>query len=340
MVPKPDVEWVKTTLERLNIRVVNDRPGRRKKRAINEVEKHKVAGRPSSSPSIAQSMLNNQLSTSGGQNINMGNIGHDPAFQALNRGMNSFNLSRDAASQCMDRRLSNPRQFGMNATQDRNLGSNNVLNALPNPGNMYNIGNSMAGIDSASNNYQREQLLSNVLRGDEPQTLSQRSNTTQQQLANLAFGSNQHYAVLKEHHMNLLKELQETTTLMNMYHNNSQNSLDNYGSLMANRSKEAFDPFALEQSNMLTGGSNQLYHSSQSRSNSLGLGSVNMQMAGMQNLQNFQLDAQLANARRDSLLNANFMLSMANSSESRNDGETNFFGERKRMKEDHSKNAN
>lgn len=340
MVPKPDVEWVKTTLERLNIRVVNDRPGRRKKRAINEVEKHQVAGRPSSSPSMAQSMLNNQLSTSGGQNINMGNIGHDPAFQALNRGMNSFNLSRDAASQRMDRRLSNPRQFGMNATQDRNLGSNNVLNALPNPGNMYNIGNSMAGIDSASNNYQREQLLSNVLRSDEPQTLSQRSNTTQQQLANLAFGSNQHYAVLKEHHMNLLKELQETTTLMNMYHNNSQNSLDNYGSLMANRSKEAFDPFALEQSNMLTGGSNQLYHSSQSRSNSLGLGSVNMQMAGMQNLQNFQLDAQLANARRDSLLNANFMLSMASSSESRNDGDTNFFGERKRMKEDHSKNAN
>lgn len=310
MIPKPDVEWVKTTLERLNIRVVNDRPGRRKKRGINEVDQNDR--RPSSSPSSHRTFNSQLLNT--GQNVNMGNISHDPAFQALNRGINSFNLAGDLAGRSIDRRFSNPTQYGI--SQDRNLASNNVLSALPNPGNVYNIGNTMANSASATNNYQHEQqILSNVLRGEEPQRISQRSNTTQQQLANLAFGSNQHYEVLKEHHMNLLKELQETTTLMNMYHNNTQNNMDNFGSnLVRNRNQESFDPFHMDQGSLLMGSnqiSNPMYPSPQSRSNSLGLGSVNMQMAGVQTLQNYQLDSHyVANAaRRDSLRNAGLLFS-------------------------------
>jgi len=334
MIPKPDVEWVKTTLERLNIRVVNDRPGRRKKRGINEVDQNTT--RASTSPSTqTQTLLNNQmLGASSGQNVNLNNFGHDPAFQALNRGINSFNLGGDVTGRSLDRRLSNPSQYSVNS-QDRSLAQSNVLNALPNPSNAYNMGHVMSSYDNSSNNYQQEQLLSNVLRGEEPQRISQRSNTTQQQLANLSFGSNQHYEVLKEHHMNLLKELQETTTLMNMYHNNTQNSLDGYGSSLGrNRGQESFDPFSLpvDQSNLLMG-SNQMFTSPQSRSNSLGLGG--MQMGGVQNLQNYPIDTQLANAaRRESLRNAGLMFPMA-SNESRNDAETNYLS--KKLKEDNSK---
>ena len=332
MIPKPNVEWVKTTLERLNIRVVNDRPGRRKKRGINEVDQN--TSRPSSSPA-AQRVLNNQI-LNASQQINMGNISHDTAFQGLNRGIGSFNFTGDIAGRQMDRRsVSNPThptQYGNNL-QERNLNQSNVLNALPNPGNAYNISNAMSGFDSASNNYQQDQLLSNMLRGDEPQRISHGSNSTQQQLANLAFGSNQHYEVLKEHHMNLLRELQETTQLMDLYHSNPPNNIDNFGSnLTRNRNQESFDPFTMDQGNLLMG-SNQMYQSPQSRSNSLGLGNINRHMLGVQNLQNLQIDSQIANtARRDSLRNAGLMFSMSSNEARNNDGDMTYLnnGERKR----------
>lgn len=339
MIPKPNVEWVKTTLERLNIRVVNDRPGRRKKRGINEVDQN--ASRPSSSPAV-QRELNNQI-LNASQQINMGNISHDPAFQGLNRGIGY--LAGDIAGRQMDRRFSNPThqtQYGINP-QERNLNQSNVLNALPNPGNVYNIGNAMSGFDSASNNYQQDQLLSNMLRGDEPQRISQGSNSTQQQLANLAFGSSQHYEVLKEHHMNLLKELQETTQLMNLYHNNPPNNIDNFGnSLTRNRNQESFDPFTMDQSNLLMG-SNQMYPSPQSRSNSLGLGNVNLHMVGAQNLQNFQIDSQIANTvRRDSLRNAGLMFPMSSNESRNNNGDIAYLNsaEMKRKKDENSNTAN
>lgn len=329
MIPKPDVEWVKTTLERLNIRVVNDRPGRRKKRGITEVDENTT--RPSTSPATHRGINSHLLSAS--QNVNMGNISHDPAFQALNRGINTFGLGGDNPGRSMDRRFSNPTHYGM-SSQERNLTSNNVLSSLPNPGNVYNINNSVSGFDTASNNLQQDQqLLSNVLRGDESQRISQRSNTTQQQLANLAFGSNQHYEVLKEHHMNLLKELHETTTLMNMYHNNTQNNIGNFGSGLArNRNQEGLDPFAVEQNNLFMGSTNQFYSSPQSRSNSLGLGTVNMHMAGVQN---YQLDPHFAHdTRRDSLRNVGLLFS-ASSNEPRNEGEPNLLSdERRRIMEE------
>lgn len=329
MIPKPDVEWVKTTLERLNIRVVNDRPGRRKKRGITEVDENTT--RPSTSPATHRGINSHLLSAS--QNVNMGNISHDPAFQALNRGINTFGLGGDIPGRSMDRRFSNPTHYRM-SSQERNLTSNNVLSSLPNPGNVYDINNSVSGFDTASNNLQQDQqLLSNVLRGDESQRISQRSNTTQQQLANLAFGSNQHYEVLKEHHMNLLKELHETTTLMSMYHNNTQNNIANFGSSLArNRNQEGLDPFAMEQNNLLMGSTNQFYSSPQSRSNSLGLGTVNMHMAGAQN---YQLDPHFTHdTRRDSLRNVGLLFS-ASSNEPRNEGEPNLLSdERRRIMEE------
>lgn len=329
MIPKPDVEWVKTTLERLNIRVVNDRPGRRKKRGITEVDENTT--RPSTSPATHRGINSHLLSAS--QNVNMGNISHDPAFQALNRGINTFGLGGDIPGRSMDRRFSNPTHYRM-SSQERNLTSNNVLSSLPNPGNVYNINNSVSGFDTASNNLQQDQqLLSNVLRGDESQRISQRSNTTQQQLANLAFGSNQHYEVLKEHHMNLLKELHETTTLMSMYHNNTQNNIANFGSSLArNRNQEGLDPFTMEQNNLLMGSTNQFYSSPQSRSNSLGLGTVNMHMAGAQN---YQLDPHFTHdTRRDSLRNVGHLFS-ASSNEPRNELEPNLLSdERRRIMEE------
>lgn len=302
MIPKPDVEWVKNTLERLNIRVVNDRPGRRKKRNINEVEHNSIS---SHSPpqqravnlNLAQSR--DQMLPPNNMNMNMNMLNSD-VYQRLGRGVNHASyssLNADASANSLERRLSNSLNYA-GRTEQRRL-PNSVLASLPNPGNMYNIGNAISGYDTSTNDYQQDNLT--ALNGD----ASQRSNNTQQQLANLVFGSNQHYEVLKEHHMNLLKELQETTTLMNMYHSTtqSQQNIDNLGSNLGanlgsnfalNRNQDSYDPY-LDQSLLV--GQNQLYPSPTSRSNSLGLGSGNRGMSQLGPTS--ELEAQIANAQRN-----------------------------------------
>lgn len=285
MIPKPDVEWVKNTLERLNIRVVNDRPGRRKKRNINEVENIRKSSSSTSPPSQLK-MLN--LAQSRDQMLrNQNNLNSEAGMQVLaGRGANTnFSpLGGDA-----ERRFSNPSQYGGNP-QQRGF-PNSVLASLPT--NVYNRNNAaQARYENPSRDFHNDHLRStNTLPLDDTARMGQRSNDTQQQLANLVFGSNQHYEVLKEHHMNLLKELQETTTLMDMYHrNNSQQNMDLGAARMQNR--DSLDPY-LDQS--LFGGSNQHYTSPTATRDSLGIGG-NFQGLGMS-----QLSQQYEALRRDSL---------------------------------------
>eukprot|EP01083_Nonionella_stella_P044588 120035_1 len=127
----------------------------------------------------------------------------------------------DASLNPMERRFSNPSHYGGNHNPRQRGLTNSVLSNLPNPGNAYNMAanTTTTGYDTSSNtDFQHENTMSNNARrgnNNETQRSVQRSNDTQQQLAGLTFGSSQHYEVLKEHHLNLLKELQETTTLMN-----------------------------------------------------------------------------------------------------------------------------
>lgn len=281
MIPKPDVEWVKNTLERLNIRVVNDRPGRRKKRNINEVENNRKS--PSSSSPSQLNMLNLAQNRDQMLRNNTNSLNSEAGIQALAaRGVNtSFSpLGGDAASRTSERRFSNPSHYG-GTPQQRGF-PNSVLASLPtNVYNRSNTGNTR--YDNPPGDYRNDQLLpTNNLPIDDAARMGQRSNETQQQLANLVFGSNQHYEVLKEHHMNLLKELQETTTLMDMYHrNNNQQNMDLGAARMQNR--DSLDPY-LDQS--LFAGSNQHYASPTVTRDSLGLGG-NLQGLGMSQLSQY-----------------------------------------------------
>ena len=258
MIPKPDVEWVKNTLERLNIRVVNDRPGRRKKRPISDLDQISRT----SSPSQQQRLIH--LAQSRDQTLQNNGL----MFNQGGGVSNSFStLGNSGSHSPLARRLSNPTHYN-SQSQQRSL-PNSVLATLPNPGNVYNIANSLSGYETTTTNDYH-----NALNTNERATMVQGSNTTQQQLANLAFGSNQHYEVLKEHHMNLLKELQETTALMNMYHNNTQQNTDQYS---LNRNQDAFDPYLA--------GLNQMLPSPNPRRDSLGLGG-NFHGAGISQLTN------------------------------------------------------
>lgn len=281
MVPKPDVEWVKEKLEQLSLRVVNDRPGRRKKRTINEVEtKSNSPSSSSSSPSHQKTLMN--LAQSRDQAVCNSHNSMDLNNQTVGR--DSFaTMGAENAGNSMDRVFPNPSYYRGNS-QRMGL-PNSVLASLP-----TNVYNNVSNTRSVYENYEyNNDPQTNTLHIDEAARM--RSLTTQQRLANLVFGSYQHYRVLKEHHTNLLKELQETTTLMNIYHrNNSQQNIDSLTAARI-RNLDGFDPF-FDQS--LFAGSNQLYPQSTGRRNSFGLGG-NFQGMRMSQLNQYQA------GRRDSL---------------------------------------
>lgn len=293
MIPKPDVEWVKSTLERLNIRVVNDRPGRRKKRNINEVESKTKS--TSSSPPSQQNLLNlaqsrDQAVRNSHNSINLNNMNAEANYHAFGRDVNSsFSTSgRENTGLSMGEIFSNSSSHYGGNSQQRDL-TNSVLSSLPT--NVYN------NVSKTRTANQNSLPTTNTIQIDDSTIMDQRSMTSQQQLASMVFGSSQHYKVLKEHHTNLLKELQETTTLMNMYHQNStQQNIDSLSAArMRNRDSldQLFDQSLFAGSNHM--GSHQLYPQSTGGRDSLGLGGTFQGLGGMSQLGQYQ------GARRDSL---------------------------------------
>ena len=205
MVPKPDVEWVKKALERLNIRVVNDRPGRRRKDEVLEKERKKNAsgllgphmiggdeqmyglpsmGRQDKSDSSMffspQQQYHSNVSSTGNENCTNGMTG------MAGCGINSLISSRNMAGN--KRRFSNVDGSDMaqlHALQMRNnlIAQNSYQQGFP----PFDFGMSVAGdnLDSSP-------------------------------------ACRQHYGVLKEHHDNLIKELHQTSYMMQMYQQSFQ----------------------------------------------------------------------------------------------------------------------
>lgn len=201
MVPKPDVEWVKNQLEGLGIRVVNDRPGRRKKeQVIKEREERKQKKMKASEPAYLSA--NRNIADPGDSSIVTGGIGsYSQTFMPLlndtssnpfgtssslsgstfppNVSSTSRSFSNEHLNPSFPRRLSNERSPGM---ADFNPISASSL-GLPNQGRRGSLTLGTGPPDI----------------GPSP--------------------SRQHYQILKEHHDNLLKELQQTTYMMEMYQN-------------------------------------------------------------------------------------------------------------------------
>lgn len=218
MLPRPSVEWVKATLERLNIRVVNDRPGRRKKRTIDEVDQNRGSTSNSSTSTTNSRYTSPKVRRGINSTANhfVGNYRQNPnpSYQrALDYEMNtSFSFGGGMTGRSIDRRLSDSTQYGLPSLDGMTTNQINVVSPLPNLGNTtYNLNNATLGFDSSPPilNYQQNDLISNGL------------------AANLAaFGHNQEYELLKEQHWNILKELQETNTLIHMYRSkNIQNNI-------------------------------------------------------------------------------------------------------------------
>jgi hypothetical protein len=299
MVPKPDIEWVKRSLESMNIRVVNDRPGRRKKRTIDDLDMKNKA------PSFAsQSRLSNLKQRVGYAHVHRN---PEPGFQVFGRASNSASANNGgsiSSEKSFDRRLSDHSQYG-NESMQMNLFNQQMSNL---PSHAYALG----GTNGMNTN--NSFLSANSRQRNEGGRSTHISLNTQQQLSNLAFGSSQHYEVLREHHMNLLTELQETTSLMNMYHQNSNkpNIESLYGAQMQ-QNRGSLDQTYLDQN--YSRGANQYYPSSNARRDSLGLGGQISNTTGNMRRDSLGLGGQISNTiglsqlgqleevRRDSLMN-------------------------------------
>lgn len=239
MVPKPDVKWVKQALERLNIRVVNDRPGRRKKEQVIKEREEKQKKRMISSAAAGDQLFQ---PGSGGRGFPAGpSMDQGAASQMANAAMvppalmsgglsdpalganaaslgfpnalpNSNFPSLPNASTQMGRRLSNDiASYSRRSSIDRSAFSTS------NPG---------MGLDD----FQRSAALQGLPQASSIAGLQAGSvmGNLAQELGHVPSPSRRHYHVLKEHHDNLLKELQQTTYMMEMYQNtNFEDEPDN-----------------------------------------------------------------------------------------------------------------
>lgn len=219
MVPKPDVEWVKKALERLNIRVVNDRPGRRRKDEILEKQRKEQIAAASLGPHIL-----------GGDDQMYGMMGRK------DRGDNSMFFSPQGFQSGMssantENALSSMNQINsMSAYSINGMGSNAENGRLA---NSNGISRRFSDEDGAGMSQFNPMQIGNSMPSNFESNLSR--NPFQPGLLARDFGigsggaipglespgsSRQHYGVLKEHHDNLLKELQQTTYMMQMYQRN------------------------------------------------------------------------------------------------------------------------
>lgn len=216
MVPKPDVEWVKKALEKLHIRVVNDRPGRRKKSEIMEKERSKMGASSSVSsdekmyaPSANRTDLGDGSmyfsSQQQGYNTNM-------PSSSVDNPMGSMNAYGIPASALMSSGGGMPSTYSNSRRYSNESGSGMAtFNALNQMGS--NMASNYDG-NMSRNPYQTSQGRSL------PLEMMNASGSPPGMDA--AGGSRQHYAILKEHHDNLLKELQQTTYMMQMYQRNAE----------------------------------------------------------------------------------------------------------------------
>lgn len=310
MVPKPDVEWVKKALERLNIRVVNDRPGRRRKDEILEKDKTKNTN----------TMRNSNLM--GGEDqmflpssMGRANQGDNPmlfspqqGFTGMpstnNNSMSSFGMgAMGAMAGNNNARMStgsmhnNPINRRFSNESGSGLGSYNAM-----PMGNANFDNNMAMNSLQQGRLNRELQMSSKFPGmDSPA------------------GSRQHFTVLKEHHDNLIKELQQTTYMMQMYQRNydqseqqaavnniMSNSVYGSGSTTGGIS-QLRDNFTLrqDQSRQNQGYSNPLHYQYDipDRRNSLGM--TEAQFSQRQSMQNSYLASSSGNSGLQQIMNQN-----------------------------------
>lgn len=198
MRPKPSREWVMLELERLHVRVVSGRLGRKSARDdsssddSDEESDDSKKRRKSKSKKKRNSMNNmmmsprNHMGLSNGGNMLMPGMGNSLMDNTSNGMLDYSSMS-------------------LNSGLQGNHGGMNM--SMPSPGDQYGgISNQNNNNNGIRNNDGNDEIIGSLGMG-----MSSSSGGFP------AMNSHQHYEMLKLHHMNLLNEIQETTMMMNLY---------------------------------------------------------------------------------------------------------------------------
>lgn len=177
MQPRPSREWVMAELERLGIRIVNGRKNAGKDDDDGDAESSKD---PSSFP-LQQGNNNNNNNTTPG-------------------GGGAHSLMAPASADTMFSNSGVPDDF------------NNGMSSSSMPPHRPMVGGGAAAAYEAA----REDHYKNLEKRKKQQENAAKLSTSGGQVG-LSANHKQHYEMLKLHHMNLLKEIQETTLMMNVY---------------------------------------------------------------------------------------------------------------------------
>eukprot|EP00546_Thalassionema_frauenfeldii_P001753 CAMPEP_0178934410 /NCGR_PEP_ID=MMETSP0786-20121207/23846_1 /TAXON_ID=186022 /ORGANISM="Thalassionema frauenfeldii, Strain CCMP 1798" /LENGTH=394 /DNA_ID=CAMNT_0020612187 /DNA_START=598 /DNA_END=1782 /DNA_ORIENTATION=- len=232
MRPKPSREWVMLELERLQVRVVSGRLGRKgaedddddgklgdpKKAGISSITDPALLRRDSLLTGRRDSLMGSRRDSITGLLS-----AADMASGSINRNNSLGFLGGDAGlGELMQRRSSS---LGLSLLPDSDLkrrnSSLNLSSALDGGDPSIPPHRPLVGGGSAA--------AYEAARADHYNNMAQKARNEEQQRRASGLGSlgggqmglsvnpNQHYEMLKLHHMNLLNEIQETTLMMNLY---------------------------------------------------------------------------------------------------------------------------
>lgn len=228
MRPKPTREWVMIELERLQVRVVSGRLGRKGNGEDDEDEEPQPkSGLP---PITDPALLRRDSLLSGRRDSLLGTrrdsitgllSAADMAGSSMNRN-NSLGMFGGDTMDLMQRRSSslglsllpddlNRRNSSLNLSSVLDVGDPSMPPHRPLVG-----GGSAAAYEAARADHYTNMATQKARNDDQQRRASGLGGIGGSQMG-LSVNPNQHYEMLKLHHMNLLNEIQETTLMMNLY---------------------------------------------------------------------------------------------------------------------------
>jgi len=238
MRPKPSADWVKSALERLNIRVVYDRPGRPflgasqgnrssdRERQKKAQHKQQQSFSSPSAPPLGESLRDDGIRSGvggGGGGIARDPYGGDRAVSASATAAHAYGTNPGRGSTMQQSDISQAAGYfgaGPGANMRRTIDERSPGAPVPNP----TAGDIIEGrypYNASSYMYPKNDAMTAAMRGNDsskiksPGRMENTNNRYPDDTEDAQSYDSRHYDMLKNHHMNLLRELEETTVLMN-----------------------------------------------------------------------------------------------------------------------------
>jgi len=206
MRPKPTREWVMTELERLGVRVVSGRLGRK----TGDDDDAPTPSKSSVPPAVAPPQVANSRKDSMGMGFtDLDNLMQQRRNSSLGLSMLNDDINRRSS-------LNSLGTLGLDGGNGGSGSGSGGGDSIP-PHRPYVGGGAGAAFEAARADHYAQKREEQHRRANNLGLGGMGGGPSQMPQMGLSVNPNQHYEMLKLHHMNLLNEIQETTLMMNLY---------------------------------------------------------------------------------------------------------------------------